>query len=249
MIDNLIPIVAVAHTGFTSVFKLFDKEEYNHIDLDKIRGVDPDDIKLDETKMNIAFGNIMSKINIVKYLNELSKVIIPIRDPLLSIISTYARQTRTNLGKPPLYSKANKPASQNVKGSITSANIIIPSKGPMKDMSQTRHIGAPHSGIRGQLFGWELWANHIYGIKPFHVPLDLGVSNLVYRDIEFKNIGIHNSINSLVNQELKKAYNDRDLLYIVSELGGNFHALVRMESILRPPLEELGYKDLLWWDK
>ncbi len=231
--SNTITIVAAPHTGFTSVFKLFDKEEYNHIDLDKT--VDPDNIKLDETKMNIVFGHIWPEsINIIKYLNDMSKIIVPIRDPLLSLISTKTRNVLTNSfaenGK-----RKFKPVTQNIMGGMMTTG---------RSVTESSHISASHGGMRRQLFGWELWAKHIYELEPLHIPLGLDISNLTYRGIQFKDIGTHNSKG---NSDLKSAYYDRDLPYIKAQLTDNLEALMKMESILRPPLEELGYKDLLWW--
>lgn len=251
MTFDAIIVASVPHTGNASIVKLFDKKEYQHIALEALsEGLDV----IDETKINLITGHIWPKtIDVIKYLNGKHQVIIPMRDPLLSLISTKIRNVSQNINtifdlfqysdtksnRPKI--KELKPLTQNIKGGDMSREVKVKKPG----IIESEHIKASNRGMRRQLLSWELWAKHIYNINPFHVPLDLGVSDLVYRDVNFKNIGIHNSKG---DYELKRAYYDKDLLYIASELNDNLGSLIKMEPILRPPLEKLGYRNLLWWN-
>ncbi len=215
VISSVITIASVPHTGTHSVIELFRNEEYNEFGLNVFAyGV----IKLDETKNYLISGHIAERnMQTIKNLNEISQIIVPIRDPLLSQISAYARK---------------KLSGSNKFGG-----------GAMNAIAE-RHISTLNKGMGRQLSSWGLWANEIFKMNPFHVPLDLGVNHLRYGDIYFKDIGIHNTKG---DYPLKQAYYDRDLSYIKSKLNDNLEALISMEPILRPPLEKLGYKDLLWW--
>ena len=54
--------------------------------------------------------------------------------------------------------------------------------------------------------------------------------------------------NDFGQYELKDAYDRRDLTYIRRNVAnGGFEALRACRGILRPFLERLGYRDLLWW--
>jgi hypothetical protein len=54
--------------------------------------------------------------------------------------------------------------------------------------------------------------------------------------------------NDLGRYALKRAYSRRDLTYIRRNVSnGGFEALRACRGILRPFLERLGYRDLLWW--
>ena len=196
--NDVITIVSVPHTGTHSVIELFRNKGYNEIGLNKFaEGA----IKLNETKINLVYGH-MYEVNIqtIKNLNKISQIIVPIRDPLLSLISNYERRKPQNTDK---------------------------------KIAKTK---------KRQLLCWILWANEIFKLNPFHVPVDLDVSHLKYGDVYFKNIGIYNTKG---NYPLKQAYRNGDLFYIKSKL--DLRDLVKMEYLLRPPLEQLGYKDLLWW--
>ncbi len=216
--SNIITIVSTPHTGIHSVIELFMNKGYHEVSLDKFaNGV----IKLDETKTNLVRGHIYEKnIQTIKNLNEISQIIVPIRDPLLSLISAYARQ------KP-----------QNISGSSKLGGVSM-------NAIAEGHISTLNKGMERQLASWGLWSNEIFKMNPFHAPLDLGVDHLKYGDVWFKDIGIHNTKGGY---PLKQAYYSRDLSYIESKLNDNLDALISMGDVLRSPLEKLGYKDLLWW--
>ncbi len=221
VISSVITIASVPHTGTHSVIELFRNEEYNEFGLNNFEyGV----VKLDETKTSLISGHIVERnIQTIKDLNKLSQIIVPIRDPLLSLISAHAR---------------NVPRGGEIKTTDSEGCVSI---------SITSKVYKLANKMMGrQLLSWILWAEEIFELKPFHAPLDLGVAHLKYGDICFKDIGIHNTIG---DYPLKQAYYDRDLSYIASKLDDKLRYLIELEPILRPPLEELGYKDLLWWDK
>jgi len=92
---------------------------------------------------------------------------------------------------------------------------------------------------------WELWSKEIDKLNPFYVFMDLGGRNSKYQDIDFTHMGNHNYAGG---HPLRQAYDNRDLHYIAVYLRDNLGALIGMEPILRPPLEKLGYKNLMWWD-
>lgn len=216
---DIIPIVSSPHTGTRSVVKLFDKRKYRKIALDSLtiqgirngwgRKVNSEILKLsiDEIFQTIAGPNpsiIISghfsshALSIIKRINEYYQIIIPVRDPLLGLISV---KSRTNNKK----------------------------------------------GMFQQLSSWDIWAREIYGLGSFHVPLDLdGYKNLVYREVDFKNIGVYSS-ETKKDSNLRKAYDNKNLKYLSQELGEGLEALIKLEETLRLPLEELGYKNLLWW--
>ena len=54
-------------------------------------------------------------------------------------------------------------------------------------------------------------------------------------------------LNSQGAYKLKVAYNQKDLNYLKTNLGVLWTQLCESESLLRPFLENLGYKELLWW--
>ena len=254
--SNII-IATAPHTGTHSVIELFRNKEYNKVDLDEL--VDGT-IKLDETKTNLIYGHMRPRnMEIIEYLSQYSKIIIPIRDPLLSLISAKARQrpyftgeikdgkqnlaTNTKMFIKPLNGRKDK--KKKIKGLVhLEGRTIIGDCGNRYDLKESEHIPTSNIGIRQQLLLWEIWAKQMVGLNSLHVPLDLGVSDVVYNGIKFKDIGVYRTQG---NYPLKQAYYNKDLLAISQELMDSLEALMKMEPILRPPLEKLGYKDLMWW--
>jgi hypothetical protein len=53
--------------------------------------------------------------------------------------------------------------------------------------------------------------------------------------------------NTKGDYEYKRAYQQRDRRWIEKRLPEVWRELKKLEPLLRPKLEELGYKDLLWW--
>lgn len=110
-------------------------------------------------------------------------------------------------------------------------------------MIGSEHILANHSEMRGFLYMWEIWARYLHELDPSYVFMDLSNTNL--QGIGIANLG---KVNVSKTRPLKDAYINNDVFSIAKELRSNLKALIDMEDILRPPLEELGYKDLMWWD-
>ena len=227
--SSVITIVSVPLTGTHSMIELFRNKEYNEVDIDKLsRG----SIELDETKTNLVSGHIYERnIQIIKTLSKMSQIVVPMRDPLLTLMSAYERQ------KPQNISGSNK----FLDGSMGMSDPRIP---PQNIGGSNKFVGSEREWER-RGNPWLLWVNEIFKLNPFHAPLDLGVDHLKYGDICFKDIGIHSTKG---DYPLKQAYYNKDLSYIAEILEDNLKALMGMEPILRPPLEKLGYKDLLWWD-
>ncbi len=86
---DVIPIISVPHTGTNSVIELFKNKGYNEIPLREVRN-------LDKTKTNLISGHIERRnvqfIKDLKDINNISQVIVPMRDPLLSLLSAYHRK-------------------------------------------------------------------------------------------------------------------------------------------------------------
>ncbi len=49
--------------------------------------------------------------------------------------------------------------------------------------------------------------------------------------------------------ELKEKYNDGDIEFLQRAMPNLWDSLIRQEGLLRPWLESIGYKDLLWWNQ
>ena len=265
---------------------------------------------IDNNRENIVYGHIvphnrrttfLDSLACIRELNEQYGILMTMRDPLLSIISTMIRDERKRedskglgistdtfnerVGGPfapmgewirnhmmPEILKHPRPADVSAAKALVppqiqsigggSRAIHIKKSRSLKTLDDflsdsgntgrkdripgSEYIEASNYEIKGQLFMWDLWAKHIHKLKPFYVTMDLdNKQDLIYRGINFKDLKHHNATE---HHPLKQAYYDRDLLYIAKELKDNMRALIDLESVLRPPLEELGYKDLLWWD-
>ena len=237
--SNVITIATLPLTGTHSMIELFRNKEYNEVDLDKLSA---GSVELDETKTNLVSGHIYERnIQTIKTLSKMSQIIVPMRDPLLTFISAYVRQCPQNIfGKKTALDIIGKnPFNQSISGS---SKFIAQEK---QNISGSNKFVGSKREWEGRGNPWLLWANEIFKLNPFHAPLDLGVGHLKYGDVCFKDIGIHSTKG---DYPLKQAYYNRDLPYIAEMLKDNLKTLMDMESILRPPLEELGYRNLLWWD-
>ncbi len=262
---------------------------------------------IDRNRKNIVYGHIvphdkrttfLDSLACIQELNEQYGIIMTMRDPLLSIISTMTRDIGKRKDKgygggffapmgewiryhmmPEIYGfeKPEKPSIQVIKGTELSEVLKESGKPPAQSIAAkfakteespslktlddflyaagrigrkekipgSEYIKASNYEIKGQLFMWDLWAKHIHKLKPYYIPMDLdNKQGIVYKGIDFKDLKHHNSTG---HNPLKKAYYDRDILYLAKELKSNLGSLINLESVLRPPLEELGYRDLLWW--
>ena len=296
----------------------FRKTEYNYILVEYLSsnwrefkesgGTRVNHYVIDRDRKNIVYGHIvphdkrttfLDSLLCIQELNEQYGIIMTMRDPLLSIISTMTRDIRkredTGYGEglfapmgewiryhmmPEIYrlEKPEKPPIQIIRGTELSRVLKDNGKPPAQSIAAkfakieespslktlddflsapgrvgrkeripgSEYIKASNYEIRGQLFMWDLWAKHIHKLKPFYIPMDLdNKQDIVYKGINFKDLKHHNATE---HHPLKQAYYDRDISYLAKELQSNLGALIKLESVLRPPLEELGYKDLLWWD-
>jgi len=125
--------------------------------------------------------------------------------------------------------------------------------------------------VRGSRFATEMWchgAGHLSGIDPIVVPLDLiAPENRRERMAAAAGaIGINGSATSGYCQawatiwdqvaasanaskahQLKSAYAAGEVETIRSLIPEQFEELQRAEPVLRPWLESIGYRNLLWW--
>lgn len=287
--------------------EVFEKTEYNYVLLEglssgwnefKASGKKLIEHRLiDSDRKNLIFGHIVcynqayaETLNCIEELSRNSRIIMPMRDPLLTLISNLVRtQSKrivsiTDLGDSSLsqiqvwmrenlyqltrnYSVVGHPSfqarsSQNIIGSKKhlrknikvdkfSDNVSIidflnsSTKKGRHFTPGSEHIGASNCEMRGFLFMWELWAKHIHKLNPYYIHMDLDKDREGYPGVDLTNIGKHNVSKT---RPLKEAYYNKDLFNIAKELEDNLRALMDMEYILRPTLEDLGYRNLLWWD-
>lgn len=202
MMYDLIPIISVNHTGSHSVGERFREQlpDYNYIQGNKLKRYNMDFPLIDRNRGNIIRGIIHPKI--IMFVIELSeeyRLVIPMRDPLLSLISDsdwYAN----------------------------GAHILL---------------------------GFFIWATKLFDLKPFHISVDLDISKLTYKSVNFKDLPFahktKDAFSNLKSTGLRKAYCSKDVKFLFDNLL-DFKMLCTIEPILRPPLEKLGYRNLLWWD-
>ncbi len=204
---DLIPIVSVNHTGSHSVAERFNSQlpDYNYIQGNKFKyleyGIFKGKFPLDKTRGNIVRGIINDPI--LKFAISMSRegyrLVVPIRDPLLCLITS--------------------------KDWYTNSEYIIN--------------------------GFIYWAGWILSTDPFHIPVDLDTSDLTHKGVNFKDLEVvhrtKDSKNDFRSRDLRKAYYSKDSKFLFDNIK-EFKALCEREFIIRPPLEKLGYRDLLWWD-
>ena len=162
----------------------------------------------------------------------------------INILKQYRKPSTQNISGTNFYRDESEPTIKPKKP-ISDYLNILGKRGAKKPIPGSEHINAGSNEMRGFLFMWELWAKHIHKLNPHYIYMDKDNLKEKFEDIGIYNLEKHNVSKSL---PLKKAYYNKDLLYIATELNSNLKALIDMESILRPPLEELGYENLLWWD-
>lgn len=125
---------------------------------------------------------------------------------------------------------------------LTLIGIKRRNKPPLQNIEYEKHKHL-HNRMAHTLVCWELWATEFYELDPFIIPLDIN-SNIKYDIFDFSKMKVENSRG---DYPLKQAYYDKNLDYIKNEIGEEFNALVGLGNTLRPVLEKIGYKDLLWW--
>lgn len=145
--------------------------------------------------------------------------VIPIRDPLLSLISYQHRA--------------------EIKGKDDSDDFL-----PFGHVLDRWIMMAEVFGIlkdHVQFICWDLLDGNVTD-RLSEVTKGLGLNQSPCLEVEIEN-------NSMGDYPLKTAYQDGDVDALEDGVlwGDGLHELKIRESSLRPVLEELGYSDLLWW--
>jgi hypothetical protein len=94
---------------------------------------------------------------------------------------------------------------------------------------------------------WELFATEIPKLKPYYVPVDLDLTGYKYRGIDFGRMMKYEPVSSRGYYDLKAAYKNKELDKVKDELKQDYDKFIELRPALQPVLEEIGYKDLLWW--
>jgi hypothetical protein len=252
---EILVVPTIPHTGTHSVMHLIDSEGYskllevkskkknknyencfsvkscthNHILLWELLNLYSEELKpdfsdhplIDHKLVNVIHGHIDSNcIEVIEQLGRYYTLIMPMRDPLLTLISTRNRN----------------PIAEFLREMEESKS---------KDAEEF-HLSL---GASNQIDAWLIWAKCLHKLNPLYIPLDIEEKNknVIYKSINFSNIETHSSIDPKRAGLLKRSYYEKNITVLENYLGGGFKLLAKLESILRPPLEEIGYKDLLWW--
>ena len=162
----------------------------------------------------------------------------------IDILKDYRKPNIQNIGGTNFYRDKSE-STITPKRPISDYLNTLGKRGAKNFIPGSEHIKAGNNEMRGFLFMWELWAKHIHKLNPHYIYIDMDNPKEKFEDIGIYNLKKHNVSGSL---PLKEAYYNKDLLYIAAKLKSNLKALIDMELMLRPTLEELGYKDLLWWN-
>lgn len=94
-----------------------------------------------------------------------------------------------------------------------------------------------------QIDSWK-WFVELADICPLYVPVDLPCT-ISYKGYDLGNLDIRGSYGVY---PLKQAYYNRRLEDIITSLNGYYDDLLEMSPQLRPILEDIGYRNLMWWD-
>jgi len=143
--------------------------------------------------------------------SELFKIVTPVRDPLLSLISRYSRL-------PEQHNSNFVDDFEFVIETLSSRAFFLP-----VDLPTT--FGQRLTQLKELL--------HFVGL-PFH-PYIEGIAQ------------VWAPKNTKGTYELKTWYNERDLPKIMKVIPKEVKFLKSREAFLRPFLESLGYKNLIWW--
>lgn len=273
---KIIIIPTIPHTGTHSIISFIDHEGYkefrhskckrspifpietgthNHIVINEIAYSWSDFIEvyeplehplLHKDKINVIHGHLNSKvIGFIDFVYRNSDIIMPCRDPLLSIITTYHRKNNKQLssdirskGKKH-YEKLKLNFEEKIQEDYSGIDFIIKDYAPdYKDKTS----GARRTmQIQFQL--WKLWAEKTRNWNAIDVPIDLE-HNICYEGRCFKSM---KKLRTSGDYPLKEAYMNKDIDFIKEKLDKVFDLLREQEPILRPSLEKLGYKGLMWW--
>ena len=111
------------------------------------------------------------------------------------------------------------------------SEFYIPLRDPLASLCTTIHNDQSHGPIH--LESWRLLAECIYPVQALYNPTFIPMTD----DLPV--------VNSKGDYYLKQAYEAQDKA-VLGRLP-EWTELCHMEPLLRPMLEEYGYKDLLWW--
>lgn len=247
---SMIPVVAASHAGQHSVVRRLENDNsvivpleqsslywYKHKNLDF----------LVKDKRNIITGGAAYySCEFLGFINQTSRLVIPIRDPLLIIITAFVRFHSGRNVTDNVYISPHSVSDEEI---MTKRQVIEEvsrlNKHRLEDIKEFNAFH-PHcyKKIREQMIQLKTIVQELDKLDPLYVPVDLN-KEIFYNDTSFCDIGTHASYGGY---PLKDAYYNNNLQYIIKCLGVNYDALKERESLFRPLLEKIGYKDLLWWD-
>lgn len=243
---KLIVVVTVPHTGTRSLMNIIDREGY--VKLNKLLNATKEERKLKDrnniqtwiegrshhiylNEYALAYQNINNdpiiledKINIIHgHISEETA-------PIVQFLSNYTRIITTC--RDPLLTL-----------------ISVNQRDKYKPIEVNNKKVAGSRRAYNELNAWILWAKYLYKTNPFIIPIDLKKDNLVYNNYDFAAIYDINIThpNNQKGYPLRTAYENGDLDYIKKELGESYNALLKLQPLLQPVLEEIGYTNLLWW--
>jgi hypothetical protein len=249
---SIITVATAPHAGQHSVVKRLENDNSVLVPLKNISTYWEQHNSLeilDPNKTNIITGSVLPQVcEFLEFINKKSRLIVPIRDPLLIIISGFMRHEDTQKGV--------------VKNVYSSPSANIPVRKISSKRKSEQNIGSVYKERKYKYTGGELsitpsivsithqvislrtLVERLDELSPLYVPVDLD-QDLHYNSIDLSNLGVYASYG---DYPLKTAYHNNDLKFIRENLRENYDALKCQETLLRPLLEKIGYKDLLWWD-
>lgn len=126
--------------------------------------------------------------------------------------------------------------------------VVMPVRDPLASLV-TRHgrhpEKYPHGNLLAAWYSWLLIAEYA-----FIVPVDLNP--------DWEGLSRHCGLEPTAPPEIQNsssrttwhdAYGRGDVDFLKRELKASWRYLTRLEKKLRPKLEDLGYRDLLWWSR
>lgn len=125
-----------------------------------------------------------------------------------------------------------------IKAFALGHRTVIPMRDPLLSVIKGLHIGDIYPQRRVQAFEDVVKLDRLTDVE--FVPVDLPGKRVNW----IKEWGPENSAG---NYPLKQAYCRGDTSDITSDISGVWDFLCKREDKLRPLLERIGYRDLLWW--
>lgn len=147
-----------------------------------------------------------------------------------------------------------------------SDSIVVPVRDPLLVML-TAHVRNPDVRHDHIINGFLLLVQWCQKNDIFLVPVDLyasrsvedryllirdlfafvGISDEPYMSIWAQDWPVVNTVGQRLGENVKGLYYSRQVFRVVALIPEDFDALVQHEAELRPFLEDLGYRNLLWW--